>query len=88
VHQPHQRFDVARTDVDHNVFDRLQVFLKLSKLEAAQRLRLPFVRIDALDGDDTGARQSWRQQVPRDRRLANVAREADDGEFHGDFLSA
>ena len=36
VHQAHQLFDIAGTDVDHHVIDGLQVLLQFAELKAAQ----------------------------------------------------
>jgi hypothetical protein len=44
------------------------------------------VCIGAFDGDDLCAFDSRREEVPRDRRLADVAGEIDDGDFHGVIL--
>ena len=82
AHERQQLFHVAGADVDDDVGDGLQIFLQLAELAAAQRARLAVVGVDALDGDDFGASDARSQEMAGDRRLADIARETNDGHFH------
>jgi len=86
AHQRQQLLDVAGTDVDDDVVDGLQVLLQLAELAAAQGARLAVVGVDAFDRDDFGAGDARGQEMAGDRRLADVAREVNDGHFHGRSL--
>ena len=86
AHECEQLFDIARTHIDDHVRGRLQIFLQQRELPTPDRHWIALDGIDTLHGNDLAIGDARGEQVACHRALADIAREIDDGEFHGESL--